>query len=126
MLELTYPTCSEKMDIMLITDMETINSKLDSILETRIPALKNLNNNEGIDELKSNINLLKYTRSKILPDIIKKNIRVSTPINIPNKQPIVIPIGFIQMCSLSSRPPSSFILNKFFTIIAIIVPVIFL
>ena len=72
MLELTYPTCSEKMDIMLITDMETINSKLDSILETRIPALKNLNNNEGIDELKSNINLLKYTRSKLLPDIIKK------------------------------------------------------
>jgi hypothetical protein len=86
MLELTYPTCSEKMDIMLITDMETINSKLDSILETRIPALKNLNNNEGIDELKSNINLLKYTRSKLLPDIIKKNIRVSTPINIPNKR----------------------------------------
>ena len=86
MLELTYPTCSEKMDIMLITDMETINSKLDSILETRIPALKNLNNNEGIDELKSNINLLKYSRSKLLPDIIKKNIRVSTPINIPNKR----------------------------------------
>ena len=86
MLELTYPTCSEKMDIMLITDMETINSKLDSILETRIPALKNLNNNEGIDELKSNIKLLKYSRSKLLPDIIKKNIRVSTPINIPNKR----------------------------------------
>ena len=86
MLELTYISCSEKMDIMLITDMETINSKLDSILETRIPALKNLNNNEGIDELKSNINLLKYSRSKLLPDIIKKNIRVSTPINIPNKR----------------------------------------
>ena len=86
MLELTYPTCSEKMDIMLITDMETINSKLDSILETRIPALKQINNTEGVEELTLDIKRLKYTRSKLQPDIIKKNIRVSTPINIPNKR----------------------------------------
>jgi hypothetical protein len=86
MLELTYPTCSEEMDIMLITDMDKINSKLDSILETRIPALKQLNNDEGIEELTLRIKLLKYTKFKILPDIIKKNIRVSTPINIPNKR----------------------------------------
>jgi hypothetical protein len=86
MLELTYISCSEKMDIMLITDIDKINSKLDSILETRIPALKQINNTEGVEELTLDIKLLKYTRSKILPDIIKKNIRVSTPINIPNKR----------------------------------------
>jgi hypothetical protein len=86
MLELTYISCSEKMDIMLITDIDTINSKLDSILETRIPALKQINNTEGVEELTLDIKRLKYTRSKLLPDIIKKNIRVSTPINIPNKR----------------------------------------
>ena len=85
-LELTYPTCSEKMDIMLITDIDKINNKLDHILETRVPALKQLNNDEGIEELTLRIKLLKYSRSKLLPEIIKKNIRVSTPINIPNKR----------------------------------------
>ena len=82
-LELTYPTCSEKMDIMLITDIDKINNKLDHILETRVPALKQLNNDEGVEELTLRIKLLKYSRSKQQPIIIKKNKRVSTPINIP-------------------------------------------
>ena len=73
MLVLTFPTSSEKMSIMLISDIEKINIKLDNILLSRIKELNHIDNKEGIEELKENIKCLKYSTSKLQSKIKRSN-----------------------------------------------------
>ena len=74
------------MDVMLTTNLKLINSKLDTILESKIKALNSLDNKEGIEELTININNLKFIKRDKQQKIVKRNRRSSTPIYIPNKR----------------------------------------
>tara|TARA_Y100000768_G_C23708138_1_gene554502 strand:+ start:376 stop:597 length:222 start_codon:yes stop_codon:yes gene_type:complete len=72
MLVFTFPTISEKMDIMLSDDCDYILTKLTKIKQQRIKKLMVQENDAGILEINDIILKLKYARMNPIPQIMKK------------------------------------------------------
>lgn len=72
MLVFTFPTISEKMDIMLSEDSDYILKKLTTIKKQRIENLMLQKNDEGILEINDIILKLKYARMNPIPQKMKK------------------------------------------------------
>lgn len=72
MLVFTFPTISEKMDVMLSDDCDYILKKLTTIKKQRIENLMLQKNDEGILEINDIILKLKYARIKPIPQKMKK------------------------------------------------------
>lgn len=72
MLVFTFPTISEKMDVMLSDDSDYILKKLTTIKKQRIENLMLQKNDEGILEINDIILKLKYARMNPIPQKMKK------------------------------------------------------
>ena len=72
MLVFTFPTISEKMDIMLSDDSDYIFKKLTTIKKQRIENLMLQKNDAGILEINDIILKLKYARMNPIPQKMKK------------------------------------------------------
>jgi hypothetical protein len=72
MLVFTFPTISEKMDVMLSDDSDYILKKLTTIKKQRIENLMLQQNDAGILEINDIILKLKYARMNPIPQKMKK------------------------------------------------------
>jgi hypothetical protein len=72
MLVFTFPTISEKMDVMLSDDSDYILKKLTTIKKQRIENLMLQQNYAGILEINDIILKLKYARMNPIPQKMKK------------------------------------------------------
>jgi len=72
MLVFTFPTISEKIDVMLSDDSDYILKKLTTIKKQRIENLMLQQNDAGILEINDIILKLKYARMNPIPQKMKK------------------------------------------------------
>jgi hypothetical protein len=72
MLVFTFPTISEKMEVMLSDDTDYILKKLTTIKKQRIENLMLQQNDAGILEINDIILKLKYARMNPIPQKMKK------------------------------------------------------
>lgn len=72
MLEFTFPTNSQKIDIMLLQNKDDIIKYISNIYEKKYNDLLKINNIDGIIECNNEFTSLRNSRAKPLPKKIKK------------------------------------------------------